>query len=186
MSKFGEPKQKKKKFDMQKFFAWSRKNFSKIVGIIILILALFIGFFVYQNISSTYTGTEISVTQETYVIDVRTFNDFNVQHLERAMNMDYSSGGFLNYLDQLDKNKPYVVYGYDDTQSGEAVKVFEKQKFKHVTDGGSMETASKKTGLNIIRYSNNVPTGSATPAISATPTASFTPIMVSPTSTPSK
>ena len=44
------------------------------------------------------------------IFDVRTSEEFNEEHIEDAINIDFYSKAFQDTLDILDKDKTYVVY----------------------------------------------------------------------------
>ena len=44
------------------------------------------------------------------IFDVRTSEEFNEEHIEDAINIDFYSEAFQDTLDILDKDKTYVVY----------------------------------------------------------------------------
>jgi rhodanese-related sulfurtransferase len=46
------------------------------------------------------------------IIDLRLPQDFEKEHIEGAINIDYTSETFRQELDTLDRNKSYLVYGY--------------------------------------------------------------------------
>jgi len=44
------------------------------------------------------------------ILDVRTPEEYLSGHIENAVNLDYYSNTFGNNLDELDKNKTYLIY----------------------------------------------------------------------------
>lgn len=44
------------------------------------------------------------------IIDIRTTDEYNVYHLQNAINIDFYAETFADKLDALDKNKTYLIY----------------------------------------------------------------------------
>jgi rhodanese-related sulfurtransferase len=66
------------------------------------------------------------------VMDVRTPEEFKDGHIEGAVNVDYSSGGFRTELLELDKKKTYFVYCRTSRRSAEAVKIMRDLGFTNI------------------------------------------------------
>ena len=75
------------------------------------------------------------------IIDVRTSDEYKTGHIEKAINIDYFGGeAFEKDLNQLDKNKSYVIYCRTGHRSGLAMKIMEKLGFTEVYNiGGLMD-----------------------------------------------
>lgn len=46
------------------------------------------------------------------IIDLRLPQDFEEEHIEGAINIDFTSETFRDELDKLGRNKTYLIYGY--------------------------------------------------------------------------
>ena len=66
------------------------------------------------------------------IVDVRTPEEFADGHIENAINIDVSSGAFQNEIDQLDKNKPYLIYCRSGNRSRRALNVMTELGFREI------------------------------------------------------
>ena len=66
------------------------------------------------------------------IIDVRTPEEYADGHIEKAINLDYYSETFADELDQLDKEKTYLIYCRTDQRSGEALDMMAELGFREV------------------------------------------------------
>ena len=74
----------------------------------------------------------------TVLLDVRTPAEFAEGHLEGAINLDMSAGGFEAAIADLDPAVPYAVYCRSGNRSARALAVMEHLGFEHAfhLDGG--------------------------------------------------
>ena len=70
------------------------------------------------------------------IIDIRTPAEYNEVRLENAINIDYYSETFSDDLDELDKNKTYLVYCRSGNRGGMALSIFKELGFKTVYNMG--------------------------------------------------
>ncbi|GAJ09500.1 unnamed protein product, partial [marine sediment metagenome] len=63
-------------------------------------------------------------------IDVRTPGEFTGEHIENATNMDFYSEAFRDKLNNLDKNKTYLIYCKVGGRSGSALDIMAELNFK--------------------------------------------------------
>ena len=63
------------------------------------------------------------------IIDVRTPEEFAEGHIENAINIDYYSDAFRDNINQLDKNKTYLIYCRSGNRSGKALDIMEELDF---------------------------------------------------------
>ena len=68
------------------------------------------------------------------ILDVRTPEEFTEEHIENATNLDFYSETFRNELNQLDKNKTYLVYCRSGNRSGKALNIMTELNFGEVYD----------------------------------------------------
>ncbi len=75
------------------------------------------------------------------ILDVRTAEEFASGYIEDALNIDFYSETFRDELDNLDKNKTYLVYCRSGVRSRGAVDIMEELGFKEVYNilGGMIE-----------------------------------------------
>ncbi len=64
------------------------------------------------------------------IIDVRTPGEFGAEHIENASNIDFYSEAFRDELNNLDKNKTYLIYCRSGGRSGSALAIMAELNFK--------------------------------------------------------
>ena len=64
------------------------------------------------------------------IIDVRTPEEFAQEHIENAINIDYYSETFRDELNNLDKNKNYLIYCRSGNRSGSALNIMAELNFR--------------------------------------------------------
>ena len=64
------------------------------------------------------------------ILDVRTPQEFAEENIENAINIDYYSETFRDELNQLDKNKTYLVYCRSGRRSGNALDIMAELNFR--------------------------------------------------------
>ena len=75
------------------------------------------------------------ITEEgAIVIDVRTPEEYNVEHLEHALNLNFYDSTFEAELAKLEKDKPTIVYCAVGGRSAEAVKKMEEMGFSYIVE----------------------------------------------------
>ncbi len=66
------------------------------------------------------------------IIDVRTLEEFVEEHIENATNIDFYSEAFRDMLNNLDKNKTYLIYCRSGGRSGNALNIMAELDFTEV------------------------------------------------------
>ncbi len=66
------------------------------------------------------------------IIDVRTPGEYEEGHMEDAVNINYYSDTFRDQLDQLDKDKIYLIYCRSGSRSGAAFEIMKELEFMEV------------------------------------------------------
>ncbi len=66
------------------------------------------------------------------IIDLRTWEEYKSGHIEKAINLDYESADFADELNELDKDKAYLIYGQTDQLSGKALDMMAELGFAEV------------------------------------------------------
>ena len=70
--------------------------------------------------------------QDFVIIDVRTPEEYASGHIERAINLDFYSETFKDELDELDRDKTYLIYCRTARRSGKALDMMEELGFREV------------------------------------------------------
>lgn len=78
---------------------------------------------------------------EATVIDLRKKEDYDAYHLENAEHLDVANAEWN--LDQFDKDKLVVIYGYSFTDNLKVMHDFYRQGFRQVHNAGSIEELLK-------------------------------------------
>jgi len=75
------------------------------------------------------------------IIDVRTPEEFADGHVVNAINIDFRSESFRNEIDNLDKNKTYLIYCRSGRRSAEALSIMKELNFTKIyhMSGGILE-----------------------------------------------
>ena len=81
------------------------------------------------------------------IIDVRTPEEFTEGYIENAVNIDFYSKTFQDELDNLDKNKPYLIYCRSGSRSGNALNIMKELNFREAYNILGGINAWKKEGL---------------------------------------
>jgi len=68
------------------------------------------------------------------VIDVRTPAEYEIGHIEGAVNIDIYSDDFMERISKLDKDKPYSIYCHSGVRSSEALRIMRNEKFADIAD----------------------------------------------------
>jgi thioredoxin len=89
-------------------------------------------------------------TKNEYLIDVRTPGEYEKEHLNNAINIDYNSSNFEASIDKLEKTRPIFIYCLSGGRSGNAMDVFAKKDFTNVYNmqGGILQWKAKNYPLN--------------------------------------
>ena len=66
------------------------------------------------------------------ILDVRTPEEYNKQHLPNAINLDFYSPNFQEQLAQLDKDKTYLVHCRSGGRSTKAVEIMSQLHFRYL------------------------------------------------------
>lgn len=116
-----------------------------------LFAAALVAIGVVAGVSACSTPAPIDMKNVTAVIDVRTPAEFAAGHLKGAELMDIQGSAFQTQIAKLDKNGTYVVYCKSGNRAGQAVTAMQAIGIKNVTNAGSLDEASKATGLTIVK-----------------------------------
>ena len=87
----------------------------------------------YVSVSAYEFNKLLSSKENNYVLlDVRTKEEFNEEHIEGAVLLDFYLENFDFKLSQLDKNKIYFVYCRSGNRSGQTLEKMKELGFKNV------------------------------------------------------
>jgi rhodanese-related sulfurtransferase len=80
------------------------------------------------------------------ILDVRKPEDFQKEHIAKAMNIDFKSDSFSIKLDNLDKNKTYLINCYGGFRSKNTMKMMKEKGFVKLYNmkGGFIKWKLKK------------------------------------------
>lgn len=79
------------------------------------------------------------------LIDVRTPEEFQVEHIENAVNINFFDEDFSEKINKLNKEKPVYIYCASGVRSGKSSEVFLEAGFTHIYDleGGILNWKSE-------------------------------------------
>lgn len=66
------------------------------------------------------------------LIDVRTHEEYKLDHLDGAINIDYLSEGFWDQMERLDRQKTYFVYCRSERRSIRSCRLMQNGGFQKV------------------------------------------------------
>lgn len=89
--------------------------------------------------------------KDVQLIDVRTKEEYDSGHLEKAQNIDFNSPTFDAQISGLDKDKPVVLYCKSGGRSAKSAQKMHDAGFKNIYDleGGFLNWQSKKLALDL-------------------------------------
>lgn len=77
-------------------------------------------------------AAELLKDAEIEVLDLRTPREFAAGHMIGARNIDFNNPGFREYLEALDRERPYLIHCASGNRSSRALPLFDELKFKKV------------------------------------------------------
>ncbi len=83
------------------------------------------------------------------LIDVRTPSEFQGGHIDGALNLNIQDAEFAQKMEQLDKNRPVMVYCAKGSRSADAATRFNKAGFPKVYDLKGGITAWQSKGKSV-------------------------------------
>ncbi|TDP60750.1 thioredoxin domain-containing protein [Flavobacterium dankookense] len=94
----------------------------------------------------TYSD-KLSNTKNPQLLDVRTPEEYAVEHLENASNVNWNGNDFVSKVEKLDKSQPVFVYCKVGGRSSQAANKLAELGFNEIynLDGGIMKWQGKKT-----------------------------------------
>ncbi len=119
----------------------------------------------FESIASTVFSEKIKTTEKPQILDVRTPKEFEEQHIDNAINLNWNGDNFISKANQFDKTKPVFVYCLSGGRSKQAAAKLEELGFTTVYElqGGIMkwnaaglatQPKQKITGMTLNEYQN--------------------------------
>lgn len=121
-----------------------RRYFTVLLAAIAVLLSL-----TACSAGANASGT-VEVGPNTVILDVRTAEEYASGHLEGSKLLDLNSGEVAAAIPTLDPETEYLVYCRSGNRAGQAVALMEQAGFTNVSNLGSLEQASKATGISIV------------------------------------
>jgi rhodanese-related sulfurtransferase len=75
---------------------------------------------------------ELLTQKQIQVIDVRTPEEYNTQHLPNAININFYSPNFQDQLTKLDRTKTYLVHCRSGGRSTKTVEIMSQLQFRYL------------------------------------------------------
>ena len=122
----------------------------------------FILFFVIISFSCSNSEVEVNKitseklifllkTQDIQLIDVRMLGEYNVGHIEGALNIDFYNSSFVDSVNELDKSKLTVVYCKSGNRSNKSALIMDSLGFIEIYDFNKGMNGWLKTENSIVR-----------------------------------
>ena len=107
------------------------------------------------NIISESDFVEIQDSDYT-LIDVRTQDEFDLGHIDSAINLDFYSETFHNDILSLPKNETIVLYCRTNNRSSKTANILKENGFKEISvlEGGITEWVKNGNDINYTTYSD--------------------------------
>ena len=107
------------------------------------------------NIISESDFVEILDSDYT-LIDVRTQDEFDLGHIDSAINLDFYSETFQNDILSLPKNENIVLYCRTNNRSSKTANILKENGFKEISvlEGGITEWVKNGNDINYTTYSD--------------------------------
>ena len=107
------------------------------------------------NIISESDFFEIQDSDYT-LIDVRTQDEFDLGHIDGAINLDFYSETFQNDILSLPKNETIVLYCRTNNRSSKTANILKENGFKEISvlEGGITEWVKNGNDINYTTYSD--------------------------------
>ena len=106
------------------------------------------------NIISESDFVEIQDSDYT-LIDVRTQDEFDLGHIDSAINLDFYSETFQNDILSLPKNETIVLYCRTNNRSSKTANILKENGFKEISvlEGGITDWVKNGNDINYTTYS---------------------------------
>ena len=107
------------------------------------------------NIISESDFVEIQDSDYT-LIDVRTQDEFDLGHIDGAINLDFYSETFQNDILSLPKNETIILYCRTNNRSSKTANILKENGFKEISvlEGGITDWVKNGNDINYTTYSD--------------------------------
>lgn len=107
---------------------------------------------VIETLDSKLYSEKLDSTENPQLLDVRTPDEYAVEHLENAKNVDWNGSNFVSNAEKLDKSKPVFVYCKVGGRSNQAANKLSELGFQKIynLEGGIMKWNGKKSSNSTI------------------------------------
>jgi rhodanese-related sulfurtransferase len=94
-----------------------------------------------KTIEATAFAEKIKTTEKPQILDVRTPEEFNADHIENAENVNWLGDSFVQDSKKYDKTKPVFVYCRSGARSKKATAKLEELGFENIyeMEGGFLK-----------------------------------------------
>jgi thioredoxin len=94
-----------------------------------------------QTIDAKTFAEKLKTTENPQLLDVRTPDEYNQEHIDKAINVNWNGGDFVAKAENYDKSKPIFVYCKVGGRSSQAASKLAELGFKEIynLDGGIMK-----------------------------------------------
>jgi len=117
----------------------------------------------FESIAPTVFSEKIKTTEKPQILDVRTPKEFEEQHIDNAVNLNWNSDDFISKANLFDKTKSVFVYCLSGGRSKQAAAKLEELGFTSIYElqGGIMkwnaaglatQPEQKITGMTLNEY----------------------------------
>ena len=119
----------------------------------------------HQTLAESAFSEKLKQHNNAILLDVRTPEEYNEGHIEKALNINWNSSSFAEQANQLDKQKTVFVYCLAGGRSASAANKLQEMGFANIYElqGGflqwkaaslpvSKENTTKKSGMSIKDY----------------------------------
>lgn len=120
-----------------------------------ILALLFFGGFIGNNLDVKVPEYELAIkNNKGILVDVRTPEEYGMEWIDGAINIDWKNESFKNEIQKLDKNEPVLIYCRSGARAGNAKRMMQKLGFKKVLNlkGGIKKWKSK--GMTTKKGSN--------------------------------
>ena len=105
----------------------------------------------YRKVAIKYHPDKNQNNPEFVILDVRTAQEYQSGFIAGAVNIDFYAADFKTRINELDKNKIYLVYCRTANRSGQTATIMKSLKFKEVYDLSGGVVAWSQKGFTLVK-----------------------------------
>jgi rhodanese-related sulfurtransferase len=87
---------------------------------------------------------------EFQLIDIRTYPEFIQGHIEGASQLDFYASDFFSRLEELDKQRIYLIYCRSGNRTNQTLKIMQQLGFENVSDLKDGINSWKEAGFGVV------------------------------------